>query len=182
MHPAPYPGARPPVQFRPARPRHARLSVDLNRVLIKSGATSMRSSSKSFKIPVPLLDGLDFLRQTGQPMADYPSTNAAVIGLIAYAVAFPREHQLTAGLSLLRPEEQDLVHDFLLAALQTGINLRDHLPKPAAAADLLALARRPLSDFTGPQSPTPQAAAAPDSASSRSPNLPSKSVPPPPTN
>jgi len=107
----------------------------------------MRSSSKSFKIPVPLLDAIDHLRQSGHPLAPYPSTNAAVIGLIAYAVAFPRDHQLTASLSLLRPEDQDAVHDFLLAALKAGINLRDHLPKPATAADLLALARRPLNDL-----------------------------------
>jgi len=100
----------------------------------------MRSSSKSFKIPVALLDAVDHLRQPGQPLADYPSTNAAIIGLIAYTVAFPRPHELTAGLSRLHPDDQDKVHDFLLRAVKDGIDLRAIAPKPATAQALLELA------------------------------------------
>jgi hypothetical protein len=102
----------------------------------------MRSAPRTVKVPVPLLEALDHLRKPGQPFADYPSTNAALVGLIAYAVAFPRPHKLTAGLAKMRPEDQDIVHDFLLKAATEGIDLRDVLPKPATAEALLLLAKQ----------------------------------------
>jgi len=76
-----------------------------------------------------------------RPAISYPSRNAAIVGLIAYAVAFPRPHQLTAALAKMSPEDQDIVHDFLLKAAREGINLRDVLPKPATAEALLRLAK-----------------------------------------
>lgn len=101
----------------------------------------MRSAHKTFKIPVPLGEGFDLLRQPGQPLDDYPSNNAAIVGLMAYAIAFPRRHQLTAGLAKMHPSDQDLVHDFLLKCLKDGTDLKSILPKPATAEALLALAR-----------------------------------------
>ncbi len=104
-------------------------------------APSMRSTPRTVKIPVPLLDAVEHLRRPGQPLAAYPSTNAALVGLIAYAVAFPRPHQLTAGLARMPNEDQDAVHDFLLRATVEGIDLREALPKPATAEALLRLAK-----------------------------------------
>ncbi len=102
----------------------------------------MRSASKSFKIPVPLLESVEHLRQPGKPLAEYPSTNAFVIGLIAYAVAFQRPHGLTAALARLPASDQDIVHDFLLYVVRNEIDLRELLPKPATAEALLELARQ----------------------------------------
>ncbi len=115
----------------------------------------MRSTSKSFKIPCALLEAVEHLRQPGQPLADYPSTNAFVIGLIAYAVAFPRPHELTASLSRLHPDDQDKVHDFLLMAVKEGIDLRTITPKPVAAETLLALARAATKPSTKKQGSPP---------------------------
>ena len=84
---------------------------------------------------------MEELRQPGRPLDAYPSRNAAIVGLIANAVAFPRLHQLTAALARMSPEDQDVVHDFLLKAAREGINLRDVLPKPATAEALLLIAR-----------------------------------------
>jgi len=83
------------------------------------------------------------LRQPGRSLSAYPSRNAAIVGLIAYAVAFPRPHQLTAALAKMSPEEQDIVHDLLLKAAKEGINLRDVLPKPATAEALYRTAKAP---------------------------------------
>jgi hypothetical protein len=93
------------------------------------------------KVPVPLLDAIEHLHKPGQPPADYPSTNAALVSQITYAVAFPRPQELTAGLAKMRPEDQDIVHDYVLKAVTEGIDLREVLPKPAAAEALLDLAR-----------------------------------------
>lgn len=41
----------------------------------------------------------------------------------------------------MSPEDQDILHDFLLKAAKEGINLRDVLPKPASAEALLSLAK-----------------------------------------
>jgi hypothetical protein len=100
-----------------------------------------RSDKKSIRIPNALWDAVEELRQPGRSFAAYPSLNAAIVGLIAYAVAFPRPHQLTAALAKMSPEDQDIVHDFLLKAAREGINLRDVLPKPATAEALLRLAK-----------------------------------------
>lgn len=99
-----------------------------------------RSEKQSIRIPHALWDAVEELRQPGRPLAAYPSRNAAIVGLIAYAVAFPRPHQLTAALAKMSTEDQDIVHDFLLKAAKEGINLRDVLPKPATAEALLRLA------------------------------------------
>lgn len=102
----------------------------------------MRSAPRTVKIPVPLLDAIEHLRQSGQPLADYPSTNAALVGLLRYAIAFPKPHALTAGIARMPAADQDRIDDLLAAAAQSGIDLRTQLPKPATAESLLALARK----------------------------------------
>lgn len=102
----------------------------------------MRSTPRTVKIPVPLIDAIEHLRQTDQPFADYPSTNAALVGLLRYAIAFPRPHELTAGIARLSPGDQDRIDDLLLEAARSQVDLRQHLPKPATAEALLALAKR----------------------------------------
>ena len=103
----------------------------------------MRSATKSAKIPIPLLEAVESLRRPGQPLAEYPSLNAALVGLLRYAIAFPRPHRLTVGIARLFPAEQDEIDDFLAAVARDGVDLREILPKPATAAALLSLARNP---------------------------------------
>ncbi len=102
----------------------------------------MRSASKSFKIPLPLLEAVNALRQPGQPLADYASDNAAIVGLIRYAIAFPRRHTLTAGIARLPTSEQDEIDDFLAALATNGGHLAGMVSKPATAEALLQEARR----------------------------------------
>lgn len=102
----------------------------------------MRSAPKSVKIPVALLDAIEILRQPGRPLADYPSVNAALVGLIRYAIAFPRPHDLTTGIARCLPDEQDAIDDLLVIVAREKIDLRTVLPKPASAADILAVARK----------------------------------------
>jgi hypothetical protein len=111
----------------------------------------MRSAPRTVKIPVPLLEAVDHLRQPGQPLADYPSTNAALVGLLRYAVAFPRPHELTAGIARLPAADQDKIDDLLASAARSGLDLRDHLPKPATAEALLAFARNLTESAQAPQ-------------------------------
>jgi hypothetical protein len=87
---------------------------------------------------------VEVLRQPSRPLSAYPSRNAAIVALIAYAVAFPRPHQLTAALAKMSPEDRDIVHDFLLKAAKEEINLRDVLPKPATAEALLGFSRESI--------------------------------------
>ncbi len=102
----------------------------------------MRSTPKSIRIPSPILDAVEHLRKPGHPFADYPSLNAAIVGLLRYAVAFPRTHELTAGIARLPENEQDKIDDFLAASARDSIDLRGLLPKPATAEAILSLACR----------------------------------------
>lgn len=100
----------------------------------------MRSKNRTVKIPCPILEAIEILRQPGQPLADYPSVNAALVGLLRYAVAFPRPHRLTAAVARLPEADQDRIDDFLCECARTGRDLRTE-PKPLTAAKILALAR-----------------------------------------
>lgn len=102
----------------------------------------MRSLNKTVRIPVALLESIDALRAPGQPLAEYRSLNAAVVGILRYTAAFPRPHGLTTGIDRLAPDEQDLIDDFTLVVVKRGVDLREHLPKPATAEALLELARK----------------------------------------
>lgn len=102
---------------------------------------AVRSIPKSIRVPSPNIEAVEHLRRPGGPFAAYPSLNAALVGLIRYAIAFPTEHTLSAGIARLAEHEQDLIDDFLARAAREGIDLREMLPKPATAEALLALAR-----------------------------------------
>lgn len=99
----------------------------------------MRSVPKTAKIPAPIWEALRELRRG--VLKDYPSDNAALVGILVYVVTFPIPHKLTAALARRPADEQDLVHDFLLKAVREGIDLRERLPKPATVEALIALAR-----------------------------------------
>jgi hypothetical protein len=103
----------------------------------------MRSAPRTVKIPVPLIDTVEYLRRPGHPFTDYPSTNAALVGLLRYAIAFPRPHELTAGIARLPAADQDQIDDLIAKAVRAGVDLREYLPKPATVEALLALARNP---------------------------------------
>lgn len=102
----------------------------------------MRSRPKSVRIPVALLDALTILRRPGGPFDEYGNDNAALVGLVLYAVTFPRRHTLTAAIAKMPPQDQNAIHDFLCRAAREGIDIAALLPKPATAEALLKLARK----------------------------------------
>lgn len=98
--------------------------------------------ARTIKIPPALWDAFLLLQKPGKPFADYPSVNAAIVALLLYALAFPRRHTLTGAIARMCQEDQDIIHSFILLCIQQGVDLASLLPKPATAADLLALAKR----------------------------------------
>lgn len=103
--------------------------------------TPMRSKPVTVKIPGAIADALELLLANGT-LGPYPSRNAAIVGLLTYAAAFPKLHALTVGIAQLPPADQDAVHDFILESVRHGADLAGLLPKPATAAALLELAKR----------------------------------------
>jgi len=101
----------------------------------------MRSIARTVKVPIPIIEAIECLRKPGQPLSDYPSTNAALVGLLRYAIAFPKPHRLTAGIARLPQSEQDEIDDFLAECARTGRSLSDET-KPLTAAGLLNLSRK----------------------------------------
>ena len=100
-----------------------------------------RSAVKTTKIPTPILDALELLRKVGGPFAGYSSANALHVGLMRYAIAFPREHKLTAAIANLSPGDQDAIDDYLLALAKDGKHLADISSKPTTVEELLRLAK-----------------------------------------
>lgn len=101
----------------------------------------MGAIAKTLKVPPDLWEAFQSLISKGQALDGYPSANAAMVGVLRYTVAFPREHTLTAGIARLPLTEQDEIDAFLLRCTADGTDLRTLLPKNPKAADLLALAR-----------------------------------------
>jgi len=70
-----------------------------------------RSIKKSVAIPQVIRDGL--LNQLRDRVIDYPSENAAWIGLARYQLLIGKPHPMTAPIARMHPDDQDLIDDFL---------------------------------------------------------------------
>ena len=58
---------------------------------------------------------------------DYPSENAAWIGLARYQLLIGKPHPVTVAIARMHPEDQDVIDDFLLEVSQRGMSLRGQL-------------------------------------------------------
>ena len=72
-----------------------------------------RSIKKSIAIPQPVRDALAGQIENG--VLDYPSENAAWIGLARYQLLIGKPHPVTAPIALMHQRHQDLIDDFLHA-------------------------------------------------------------------
>jgi hypothetical protein len=84
-----------------------------------------RSIKKSIAIPQPVRDALAGQIENG--VLDYPSENAAWIGLARYQLLIGKPHPVTAPIALMHQRHQDLIDDFLHAIATNGIGLRGQL-------------------------------------------------------
>jgi hypothetical protein len=81
-----------------------------------------RSTKRSITIPNPVRDALSSQIEKG--VLDYPSENAAWIGLARYQLLIGKPHPVTAAIALMHQRHQDLIDDFLHAIATNGIGLR----------------------------------------------------------
>jgi hypothetical protein len=84
-----------------------------------------RSSKKSITIPNPVREGL--VQQMADNTLDYPSENAAWIGLARYQLLIGKPHPVTAAIARMHPDDQDVIDDFLLARARSGESLKGQL-------------------------------------------------------
>ena len=84
-----------------------------------------RSSKKSITIPNPVREGL--VQQMADGTLDYPSENAAWIGLARYQLLIGKPHPVTATIARMHPDDQDVIDDFLLEAARAGLSLKGQL-------------------------------------------------------
>lgn len=84
-----------------------------------------RSTKKSITVPMPIRDGL--AHQIKDKTLDYPSENAAWIGLARYQLLIGKPHPVTAAIARMHPEDQDVIDDFLLEAARKGLSLKGQL-------------------------------------------------------
>ena len=64
---------------------------------------------------------LDHQLRTG--VIRYPSTNAAINGLILYQILSGKDHPLTSAIAYMHPTQQDVIHDFALEVARRGLTL-----------------------------------------------------------
>jgi hypothetical protein len=81
-----------------------------------------RSVKKSIAIPQPVRDGLCAQIENGT--LDYPSENAAWIGLARYQLLIGKPHPVTAAIALMHQRDQDMIDDFLQEIATRGLALR----------------------------------------------------------
>jgi len=81
-----------------------------------------RSQKKSITVPYPVRDGL--VSQIENGTLDYPSENAAWIGLARYQLLIGKPHPITVAIARMHPDDQDVIDDFLLAVSSRGLSLR----------------------------------------------------------
>jgi hypothetical protein len=81
-----------------------------------------RSVKKSIAIPQAVRDGLSAQIQNG--ILDYPSENAAWIGLARYQILIGKPHPVTAAIARMHQHDQDVIDDFLLELSSRGLALR----------------------------------------------------------
>lgn len=105
-----------------------------------------RSSKKSITIPNPVREGL--VQQMADGTLDYPSENAAWIGLARYQLLIGKPHPVSAAIARMHPDDQDVIDDFLLARALSGESLKGQL-----------LAKLIKATIDGTDSPTEQGVA-----------------------
>ena len=105
-----------------------------------------RSSKKSITIPNPVREGL--VQQMADGTLDYPSENAAWIGLARYQLLIGKPHPVTAAIARMHSDDQDVIDDFLLARARSGESLKGQL-----------LTKLIKATIDGTSSPTEQAVA-----------------------
>ncbi len=101
-------------------PQEPQISTYLNHIPSMS-----RSTKRSITIPNPVRDALNGQIENG--VLDYPSENAAWIGLARYQLLIGKPHPVTASIALMHQRHQDLIDDFLHAIATNSIGLRGQL-------------------------------------------------------
>jgi hypothetical protein len=81
-----------------------------------------RSTKKSITVPNPVREGLNIQIERG--ILDYPSENAAWIGLARYQLLVGKPHPVTVGIARMHQEDQDTIDDFLLEIATLGLTLK----------------------------------------------------------
>ena len=103
-----------------------------------------RSTKKSITVPNPIREGLQV--QLKQGTLDYPSENAAWIGLVRYQLLSGKPHPITSAIARMHPDDQDVIDDFLLDVAKRGLTLKgqflSHLIREALTRTLEARAGR----------------------------------------
>ncbi|RFC45030.1 MAG: hypothetical protein DVB23_002091 [Verrucomicrobia bacterium] len=99
-------------------------------------ATAMpRSNKRTITIPNPIREGL--LAQIQDGTLDYPSENAAWIGLARYQLIVGKPHAITVAIARMHADDHDCIDDFLLEVASRGLSLRGqflaHLVKEAVS-------------------------------------------------
>ena len=84
-----------------------------------------RSIKKSITVPNPVREGLNLQIDSG--ILDYPSENAAWIGLARYQLLIGKPHPVTAAIARMHADDQDVIDDFLLEIASRRLNLRGRL-------------------------------------------------------
>jgi hypothetical protein len=84
-----------------------------------------RSIKKSIAIPQSVRDGLASQIESG--ILDYPSENAAWIGLARYQLLIGKPHPVTVAIARMHQHDQDIIDDFLLEIALRRVNLRGRL-------------------------------------------------------
>ncbi len=94
-----------------------------------------RSTKRSITVPNPVRDGL--VAQIDRGTLDYPSENAAWIGLARYQLLIGKPHPITAAIARMHSDDQDVIDDFLLEIANRGLTLKgqflSHLIRQAIA-------------------------------------------------
>ena len=81
-----------------------------------------RSTKRSITIPTPVRESL--VHQIRSGILDYPSENAAWIGLARYQLLIGKPHPVTATIARMHPDDQDAIDDFLLAIASRSLSLK----------------------------------------------------------
>lgn len=78
-----------------------------------------RSTKKSINIPNPLREGLGIHLKDGT--LDYPSENAAWIGLVRFQMLSGETHTISSAIARMHPGEQDAIDDLVLELAKLGL-------------------------------------------------------------
>ena len=81
-----------------------------------------RSCKKCLTVPNPVRDAL--VAQVEGGVLDYPSENAAWIGLARYQLLVGKPHPVTAAIARMHADDQDVIDDFLLDISRRGLSIR----------------------------------------------------------